>query len=76
MLLAIDAGNTETVVGLYELDGADATAGADDGTDASLDEGPRPPLAALDVAARTPDEHAVVLTQLLGPRGARRLRRR
>jgi type III pantothenate kinase len=70
MLLAIDAGNTETVVGLYELDEA-----ARNGDTA----GARPERAATrglvhhwrlsTVPARTPDEHAVVLTQLLDLEG-------
>ena len=67
MLLAIDAGNTETVVGLYELDGADARRSRRRG-------GTRPPRPdhhwrLSTVAARTPDEHAVVLTQLLDLEG-------
>ena len=76
MLLAIDVGNTETVIGLY----APTTP-----TPCRVDEsvgrrhrhrarphrarGPDPSLAALDRAHRTPDEHAVLLTQLLDLEG-------
>jgi type III pantothenate kinase len=72
MLLAIDVGNTETVVGLYETEaGADGADGADGQADRD-----REPAAGLachwrlsTVSSRTPDEHAMVLTQLLDLEG-------
>jgi type III pantothenate kinase len=68
MLLAIDAGNTETVVGLYGI--GDVVA---DSTGARRDGAPERGLVhhwrLSTVAARTPDEHAVVLTQLLDLEG-------
>ncbi len=71
MLLAIDAGNTETVVGLYELDEADAAARPKE--DAAGGGGSTRGLLhhwrLSTVSARTPDEHAVVLTQLLDLEG-------
>ena len=63
MLLAIDAGNTETVVGLFELDGADP------------DERTRPEDGLVDhwrvatIADRTGDELAVLLQGFLALRG-------
>jgi type III pantothenate kinase len=71
MLLAIDAGNTETVVGLYELDGPlAAVSGAEDETgNGSSTRGLVHHWRLSTVAARTPDEHAVVLTQLLDLEG-------
>jgi type III pantothenate kinase len=60
MLLAIDAGNTETVIGLYA---AGATAAS--GSDVALAHHWRLSTTPL----RTPDEHAVVLTQLLALEG-------
>ncbi|MGH9044753.1 MAG: type III pantothenate kinase [Acidimicrobiales bacterium] len=63
MLLAIDVGNTETVLGLYPLAGAGAQ-----GEDHDQDPRGRGELAhhwrIASVAARTPDEHAVVLRSL------------
>lgn len=59
MLLAIDAGNTETVVGLYAVDGA--AGGTADPSMRGLVHHWRLSTA----ASRTPDEHAAVLTQLL-----------
>jgi type III pantothenate kinase len=60
MLLAIDAGNTETVVGLYE---------SGEAPDRTSDTAHRGGLAhhwrLSTTPLRTPDEHAVVLTQLL-----------
>jgi type III pantothenate kinase len=74
MLLAIDVGNTETVVGLFSLDPNDPptpTDGVGYGA-ASVDAAARG-LAfhwrLSTVASRTPDEHAVVLTQLLDLEG-------
>ncbi len=62
MLLAIDAGNTETVVGLYERgDTATGTAGSTRGLVHHWRLSTLP--------AKTPDEHAVVLTQLLDLEG-------
>ena len=79
MLLAIDVGNTETVIGLYALDpeddarlpgGADA---AGIGLAADLDpasaRGLRYHWRLSTVPTRTPDEYAVLLTQLLDLEG-------
>ena len=76
MLLAIDVGNTETVVGLYALTAAEGEAlpPSDAGRSAS---GPRTsPRRGLThhwrlstVPDRTPDEYAVLLTQLLDLEG-------
>jgi len=61
MLLAVDAGNTQTVVGLYELDGGTAA-------------GRRPEAGLLDhwristAADRTSDEYAVMLQGFLALR--------
>jgi type III pantothenate kinase len=67
MLLAIDVGNTETVVGLYE---------ADNGTTSDPHEAESGSVRGLvhhwrlsTLSSRTPDEHAVVLTQLLDLEG-------
>ncbi len=71
MLLAIDAGNTETVVGLYELDGplAEVSGTEDETGNGSSTKGLVHHWRLSTVAARTPDEHAVVLTQLLDLEG-------
>ena len=63
VLLAIDAGNTETVVGLYDLDGPDPTsaAGAEDGL---IDH-----WRIATEADRTADELAVLLQGFLSLRG-------
>jgi type III pantothenate kinase len=66
MLLAIDAGNTETVIGLYELDDATHAASA---SDRASTRGLVHHWRLSTVAARTPDEHAVLLTQLLDLEG-------
>ena len=66
MLLAIDAGNTETVVGLYA---PDVTTGAAPATDRASTRGLVHHWRLSTVAARTPDEHAVLLTQLLDLEG-------
>jgi type III pantothenate kinase len=66
MLLAIDAGNTETVVGLYALDGAGAPIA---GSNGASTRGLLHHWRLSTVAARTPDEHASVLTQLLSLEG-------
>jgi type III pantothenate kinase len=73
MLLAIDAGNTETVIGLFALD--DETTVHDDGGGAgiALESAPTHGLThhwrLSTVPNRTPDEHAVLLTQLLDLEG-------
>jgi type III pantothenate kinase len=64
MLLAIDAGNTETVVGLYE---AGATGSTDDSPAARGGLAFHWRLSTTPI--RTPDEHAVILTQLLDLEG-------
>jgi type III pantothenate kinase len=67
MLLAIDVGNTETVVGLFSLEEGDVP---------PADSRPAPPLPPepvglthhwrlSTVSERTPDEHALLLTELL-----------
>jgi type III pantothenate kinase len=64
MLLAIDVGNTETVVGLF----ADTVGGAPDDTgprDGSEPAGLAHHWRLSTVAERTADEHALLLTQLL-----------
>ena len=66
MLLAIDAGNTETVVGLYAV----VTATGDDAaSDRASTRGLVHHWRLSTVAARTPDEYAVLLTQLLDLEG-------
>ena len=76
MLLAIDVGNTETVIGLYAADDEEARAedsGMGFGIAAETD--PSPPGGLTHhwrlstVPDRTPDEHAVLLTQLLDLEG-------
>jgi type III pantothenate kinase len=71
MLLAIDVGNTETVVGLYELDGpaADVPNAEEAAGNGASSRGLLHHWRLSTVAARTPDEHAVVLTQLLDLEG-------
>jgi type III pantothenate kinase len=78
VLLAIDAGNTETVIGLYSLDADDATLRDDEaemGFGIAAEEDPSPPSGLTHhwrlstVPTRTPDEHAVLLTQLLDLEG-------
>lgn len=73
MLLAIDVGNTDTVIGLFRLeDEPDRTTATDGYALAEADE----PTRGLThhwrlstVLTRTPDEHAVLLTQLLDLEG-------
>ncbi len=71
MLLAIDAGNTETVVGLFDLDASsEASGGSGDGggnenVPANLVEHFR----IATVAERTADEHALLLSELLALQG-------
>jgi type III pantothenate kinase len=64
MLLAIDVGNTETVVGLFVDDPAatDGTTGPRDGNEPA---GLAHHWRLSTVAGRTADEHALLLTQLL-----------
>ncbi len=63
MLLAIDVGNTETVVGLFAEDPAEAAAsGPRDGNEPT---GLAHHWRLATVAERTADEHALLLTQLL-----------
>jgi type III pantothenate kinase len=77
MLLAIDVGNTETVIGLYATDGEPAPAGEDPGVGFGIAAEPDPSSPRglthhwrlSTVPARTPDEHAVFLTQLLDLEG-------
>jgi len=74
MLLAIDVGNTETVVGLYALD-PDEVAPTADGvgygtaSSATAARGLTFHWRLSTVSTRTPDEHAVVLKQLLDLEG-------
>ncbi len=77
MLLAIDVGNTETVIGLSALPGGPAEdlepeEGVGFGIGADLDSSPRGfthHWRLSTVPTRTPDEHAVLLTQLLDLEG-------
>lgn len=64
MLLAIDVGNTETVVGLFVDDPA-ATGGATGPRDGNEPSGLAHHWRLSTVAERTADEHALLLTQLL-----------
>ncbi len=65
MLLAIDVGNTQTVIGVFEP----STAGEPTGRDRSKAGGEIPYLKhhwrIVTVAERTPDEHALLLVELL-----------
>src|SRR3984957_1624070 len=75
MLLAIDAGNTETVVGLFALTDAHraALSNADGGLGIGVEAHPAHGLThhwrLSSVPDRTADEHAVLLTQLLDLEG-------
>jgi type III pantothenate kinase len=75
MLLAIDAGNTETVVGLFALTDAhrEAVSNADGGLGIGAEAHPAHGLThhwrLSSVPDRTADEHAVLLTQLLDLEG-------
>jgi type III pantothenate kinase len=75
MLLAIDVGNTESVVGLYALTAAEGESlpPADTGFAIGAEDQPRGGLThhwrLSTVPTRTPDEHAVLLTQLLDLEG-------
>jgi len=68
MLLAMDVGNTETVIGLFgpETPGAPDAMGFARATD---ERGLAFHWRISTVAERTPDEHAMVLTQLLDLEG-------
>ena len=77
MLLVIDVGNTETVIGLYALD-ADIGAPAPEesiGVGIGTEHDPTAPRGLTHhwrlstSPSRTPDEHAVLLTQLLDLEG-------
>ncbi len=72
MLLAIDVGNTESVVGLYAAEGevaADEQGGFGIGLENDPLRGLRYHWRLSSVPDRTPDEHAVLLTQLLDLEG-------
>ena len=77
MLLAIDVGNTETVIGLYtmtadegkSLRSNDAGVGFGIGTEDQPTRGLTHHWRLSTVPDRTPDEHAVLLTQLLDLEG-------
>ncbi|HEX3981717.1 MAG TPA: type III pantothenate kinase, partial [Acidimicrobiales bacterium] len=64
MLLAIDVGNTETVVGLFADDDHESTGGTGP-RDGSEPTGLAHHWRLSTVAERTADEHALLLTQLL-----------
>jgi len=75
MLLAIDVGNTETVIGLYELEedaglpASEAPVGFGIGAEDHPSRGLTHHWRLSTVVERTPDEHAVLLTQLLDLEG-------
>src|ERR1700730_18246057 len=76
MLLVIDVGNTETVIGLYTRDEGDMPAPEDGvGVGIGTEQDPTAPRGLTHhwrlstVPTRTPDEHAVLLTQLLDLEG-------
>lgn len=75
MLLAIDVGNTETVVGLYALTPDDRASLPSDevgfgiGTEAHPSRGLTHHWRLSTVPTRTPDEYAVLLTQILDLEG-------
>ena len=79
MLLVIDVGNTETVIGLYTRDDTDTVPVIEDGVGVGVgigtDRGTTAPAGLTHhwrlstVVTRTPDEHAVLLTQLLDLEG-------
>jgi type III pantothenate kinase len=76
MLLAIDVGNTETVIGLYALEGEEIDqelvadqAGVGIGIENHPLRGLRYHWRLSSVPDRTPDEHAMLLTQLLDLEG-------
>jgi len=73
MLLAIDVGNTETVIGLYAIDDGTPLPGGPVGFGIGAEQTPTRGLThhwrLSTVPSRTPDEHAVLLTQLLDLEG-------
>jgi type III pantothenate kinase len=73
MLLAIDAGNTETVIGLYVLDDGPVPLEPGSAIGIAVEDDPSRGLThhwrLSTVPDRTPDEHAVLLTQLLDLEG-------
>ena len=77
MLLVIDVGNTETVIGLYTRDDTDTVPVIEDsvGVGIGTERDPTAPAGLTHhwrlstVPTRTPDEHAVLLTQLLDLEG-------
>ncbi len=77
MLLAIDVGNTETVIGLYALDDGHQPPVVEDGVGVGIgtEHDPTAPRGLTHhwrlstLPSRTPDEHAVLLTQLLDLEG-------
>ena len=75
MLLVIDVGNTETVIGLYSRDESEALVEESVGVGIGTEHDPTAPRGLTHhwrlstVPTRTPDEHAVLLTQLLDLEG-------
>jgi type III pantothenate kinase len=73
VLLAIDAGNTETVIGLFALTGTPDRQADSVGVGIAIEDVPDRGLThhwrLTTVPDRTPDEHAVLLTQLLDLEG-------
>jgi type III pantothenate kinase len=79
MLLAIDIGNTQTVIGLFGFDRGDTSAGSDPGNEpvdeANRRSGSRSERGLLDHwriatnAERTADEHALMVQEFLGFHG-------
>ena len=77
VLLVIDVGNTETVIGLYARGEADAALDPEEsvGVGIGTETDPNAPRGLTHhwrlstVSSRTPDEHAVLLTQLLDLEG-------
>jgi type III pantothenate kinase len=73
VLLAIDVGNTETVVGLYAMTAAEGLPSGDAGFGIAAETQPSGGLThhwrLSTVPTRTPDEYAVLLTQLLDLEG-------
>ena len=77
VLLVIDVGNTETVIGLYTRDDTDTVPVVEEGVGVGIgtERDPTAPAGLTHhwrlstVPSRTPDEHAVLLTQLLDLEG-------
>jgi len=74
MLVAIDVGNTETVIGLYHRDGDDSpdlegAVGYGQASSKEAERGLTHHWRLSTVGTRTPDEHAVLLAQLLDLEG-------